>query len=422
MILVHEHARLTTVPLQEEGMHQRCIPPSAFDWLCRQGKLLGSGGVSLVQLEDRRWLRLDGHVGLIETPCGTRIEILPKTVDGNEDPARSRATLLAMLQRCLDLPVRDLGETSLQTMHMPVSEWIMQQFLLALETLVQRGVRCDYHAEQDQLRHLRGRLLIAQQLRQPAGRAHLFQVEHQVFDADRPENRLIRCALDKVRGLTREPRNWRLSHELAHVLHEVPASRDTTRDFQCWRDDRLMAHYRSIRPWVSMILGEHNPLAMLGQWQGRSLLFPMQRVFERFVGWALRRHLPAGMRLREQAASQSLCRHDSGAMFQLQPDFLIDQPGMRWVGDAKWKRLDAGNRANKYGINQGDLYQLFAYGHKYLGGKGKMSLIYPRTSAFDQALPLFFFDNAGALSLEVIPVDLRTGELVGTCLEGRGQV
>lgn len=171
MILVHEHARLTTVPLQEEGMHQRCIPPSAFDWLCRQGKLLGSGGVSLVQLEDRRWLRLDGHVGLIETPCGTRIEILPKTVDGNEDPARSRATLLAMLQRCLDLPVRDLGETSLQTMHMPVSEWIMQQFLLALETLVQRGVRCDYHAEQDQLRHLRGRLLIAQQLRQPAGRA-----------------------------------------------------------------------------------------------------------------------------------------------------------------------------------------------------------------------------------------------------------
>ena len=106
-------------------------------------------------------------------------------------------------------------------------------------------------------------------------------------------------------------------------------------------------------------------------------------------------------------------------MFQLQPDFLIDQPGMRWVGDAKWKRLDAGNRSNKYGISQGDLYQLFAYGQKYLGGQGRMSLIYPRTSVFNEALPLFHFDEAGALSLEVFPVDLRAGELVGTQLVGR---
>lgn len=106
-------------------------------------------------------------------------------------------------------------------------------------------------------------------------------------------------------------------------------------------------------------------------------------------------------------------------MFQLQPDFLIDQSGFCWVGDAKWKRLDAGNRANKYGISQADLYQLFAYGQKYLGGQGRMSLIYPRTSSFDEALPLFNFDDAGVLSLEVIPLDLRTGELVGTRLVGR---
>lgn len=97
--------------------------------------------------------------------------------------------------------------------------------------------------------------------------------------------------------------------DAANVRQEVPASRDNTRDFQCWCDDRLMAHYRDIRPWVAMILGERSPLAMLGQWQGR------------------------------------------------------------------------------------------------------MSLIYPRASSFDQALPLFNFDDVGSLSLEVIPVDLRSGEL-----------
>lgn len=54
--------------------------------------------------------------------------------------------------------------------------------------------------------------------------------------------------------------------------------------------------------------------------------------------------------------------------------------------------MDADDGQNKYGINQSDLCQLFAYGEKYLGGQGKMSLIYPRTSVFDKALPLFQFD------------------------------
>lgn len=36
---------------------------------------------SLLQLEGRRSLKWDSYVGVIETPCGTRLEILPKHVE-----------------------------------------------------------------------------------------------------------------------------------------------------------------------------------------------------------------------------------------------------------------------------------------------------------------------------------------------------
>jgi len=48
---------------------------------------LRKAGAGLVQLEGRRWLRLDNYVGVIEAPDGTRIEILPKTFD--EGPANA---------------------------------------------------------------------------------------------------------------------------------------------------------------------------------------------------------------------------------------------------------------------------------------------------------------------------------------------
>jgi 5-methylcytosine-specific restriction enzyme subunit McrC len=41
---------------------------------------------------------------------------------------------------------------------------------------------------------------------------------------------------------------------------------------------------------------------------------------------------------------------------------------------SKWKRLDSNDKENKYGISQGDMYQLYAYGQKYLNGSGDMFL------------------------------------------------
>ncbi len=411
LVTVREHARLTTGPVAAGSLDEASISPSAFDWLCREAERFRAGGAPMVQVEDRRWLRVDNYVGVLESPCGTRIEILPKHVRGETDIATARGVLLAMLRDGLHLKPRETAPTALQTFDGPVSEWIIEQFLLELDVLVRRGLRFDYHPVEEELRFMRGRLRVAQQIRQPAGRQHLFQVEHQVFDANRPENRLIAKALDKVAGLTHAPDNWRRAHELQHQAVEIRRSTDVSGDLRRWSTDRLMSHYGRIRPWCELILGNRNPTSALGQWTGRSLLFPMEKVFECFVESCIRRRLPDNATLRTQARGRHLCKQGARQIFELRPDFVIECEGATWVLDAKWKLLDASDTDNHYGVRQSDFYQLFAYGRRYLTGLGQLVLIYPGSATFQA--PLEGFDLEDGLWLDAIPLDLRTGHLNG---------
>jgi 5-methylcytosine-specific restriction enzyme subunit McrC len=68
--------------------------------------------------------------------------------------------------------------------------------------------------------------------------------------------------------------------------------------------------------------------------------------------------------------------------------------------------------ADKYGLDQGDFYQLHAYGQSYLDGEGDVVLIYPRTDAFHQALPVFDFPKSKGLRLWVLPFCLEERVLV----------
>jgi hypothetical protein len=153
-------------------------------------------------------------------------------------------------------------------------------------------------------------------------------------------------------------------------------------------------------------------MAFQGQWHGMSMLFPMERFFERFVEASMRRVLPKAARIKTQAREPHLCQHNDAGFFQLTPDIVVEHDGERVILDTKWKRLNAGARAKKYGMTQGDFYQLVAYGHKYIpsGQKHKeLVLIYPKTTTFDAPLPPFTFSPG--MRLWVLPFE--TGDFAG---------
>ena len=127
-VTVREYARITTGPMAvANGLDQAAVSDAAFDWLCKESERLRKAGAGLVQLEGRRWLRLDNYVGVLQAPDGTRIEILPKTFDEGDDATQARRLLQKMLQRCLHLEPRISAPTGLQVFDGPLTEWVIQQ-------------------------------------------------------------------------------------------------------------------------------------------------------------------------------------------------------------------------------------------------------------------------------------------------------
>lgn len=409
-IVVREYARLTTGHVAQPSLDEAQISQTAFDWLCELAAGFRRSGAQLLQVDGRQWLRLDSHVGVLESPCGQVIEILPKHHDEGDCEGSARALLCKLISNQLDIANRKTTEAGLQLYRAPLAEWVMRQFLHALEHLLKRGLRFDYQRIEEEQRFLRGQLDVVKQMRQPPGRQHCFQIRHDVFLPDRPENRLLQSALTLVCKTAQDADNWRLAHELAGMLYELPASRDISADFRAWRNDRLMAHYQPIKPWCELILHRQMPQAVAGEYRGISLLFPMEKLFENHVACWLRGHLLQSASLTTQASRHALCRHDGQNMFLLKPDLLITQGTQQWVLDTKWKRLNESDRQNKYGLSQADFYQLFAYGQRYLGGEGGMALIYPAWRGFTR--PLSVFDFGKGLRLFVLPFDLDGDELL----------
>jgi 5-methylcytosine-specific restriction enzyme subunit McrC len=414
-VSVREFAWLGTEPVAH-SLDAAQISESAFDYLCTLSESFSSRGARLVQVEGRRRLRLDNYVGVIETPCGTSVEIVPKHHGENDDLASCRALLRKLIVAQLEITPREVGPAAIQKFHAPLTEWVMQRFLHELETLLRRGLRFDYQRIDEELSFLRGQLDLNAQLRQPPGRDHRFHVRHDVFSSDRPENRLLRAALERVRRATQDPDRWRRVQELGLRLAEVRPSSAIQHDFRAWGSDRLMALYQPIKPWCELVLQQQMPLALTGEQKGLSLLFPMEKLFERFVARWLRQYVRADLEIRAPASSEWLCRHQQSPVFQLEPDILISGEGERWVLDTKWKLLDASDRTDKYGLVQADLYQVFAYGQKYMHGIGRMALIYPKTRHFSS--PLAPFDFGGGLELYVLPFDLDQERLIGSARIG----
>ncbi|NIQ15582.1 MAG: restriction endonuclease, partial [Candidatus Dadabacteria bacterium] len=72
---------------------------------------------------------------------------------------------------------------------------------------------------------------------------------------------------------------------------------------------RDMITYQYIKPWIELILNNESPIFSSGKYQGLSLLFPMEQLFEDYVTALLRRQLQNGYRLTSQAKSKYLVTH-----------------------------------------------------------------------------------------------------------------
>lgn len=392
----------------------KVVPKALFKWLQAEALRLSESSetawLRLSQCHGQPAVRLLNYVGVVRSPDGFQLEILPKVGKVSEPAHKTRQLLIEML-RCLNgFRFIQTEQALLATANMPLLEVFISEFLSSVERLVKRGIHSEYVLEESNLYTLRGKLQFSQHIRANIVRKDRFYVAHDAYLQDRPVNRLLHRAILHVLSWSKDAHNQKRARELSFIFADIPASIAVHTDLQRMRVGRGMIHYHEPVEWMKLILGNLSPLTGRGMHDVFSLLFPMEAVFEAFVAKHLRRQLKENQRLKTQAANHSLVQHLESNWFRLRPDLLIvENYSTKFVLDTKWKLIDASldNGTQKYGLSQADFYQLFAYGASYLECTGDVILVFPKTESFHTALPKFTFNGLPNLRLWVLPFCLE---------------
>lgn len=343
------------------------------------------------------------YVGIIETRKRTVLEILPK-IDFAENQEKTKRVFLDMLRFWRGFKSTQFNESSIKAIRpFNMLEVFVHLFLNNLVLLTQRGLARDYQPVEDNLPCLRGRILFPQHIRKNLLNRARFYVGYDEFTADRPANRLIHSTIRKLMGSVRQPSNQQLLHQLRICFADIPESTRLESDWQRHRVDRSMPHYEAVMQWVGLFLFKHGLTTFVGKHVNQALLFPMEEIFEDFVASCFRRYQRRFL-VRKQGPRKYLVKDNQGNdVFAMKPDVSLMErgDGVRFILDAKWKRINEDDSGRKHGISQTDMYQLFAYGKKY--GCKQVALVYPKTKQFRKMLRYRFDEE---LSLACFPFDV----------------
>lgn len=359
-------------------------------------------------------LKAQQYVGLIQSPGGDQLEILPKTTDmDHADTVQAgRSQLLRMLGVCPEFPQFLPWQTRVGLAPWPLWQHWITQMLEAVAQVVRHGLRSSYGEQEGQQAVLRGRLLVAEQVRHNSIHRERLYCRHSVYTQDRTENRLLHRLLHEI---SRQPLTAEQQQQVRQLrLHfeGVEVSRDWQRDWRAVRLERGMASYRTALDWLYWWLTRQMPITTAGSAPGWSLLLDMNRLFEQVVAQQLRQWLPQGWRLIPQAQNRHLLQRGERQGQVLRPDLLLAAPDGTAVAllDTKWKRIDCVDPWASQAVATADLYQMKAYATAYLPQGGPIVLIYPQTQSFRRAVGGVRFSYLPQYGLQAVPFDADEGQ------------
>ena len=354
------------------------------------------------------FLQARNYVGIIQTKNGDTLEILPKihdNDDSNNEKAveNSKKILLTMLKTLRNHPFKNISIANLKSLNLPLLEIFISMFLDEVSKLIKIGIKSDYVELEDNLKFLKGKLKISEQIRKNIIHKERFYVCYQEFSADRAENRLIKSALEFLYRRSKSSKNQRLIREYLFVFDAISSSTDINADFNRLNLNRQTKHYEQALLWSKIFLQNRSFSPYKGSDVAFALLFDMNRLFESYVGNFIKKKLPDAIL---QHRGKYLTEKPRG--FALKPDIFLRYKNQNYIADTKWKIVES-----KDDISQADLYQLYTYGKKY--ECGKLYLIYPRISGVDQKAMKFRYENN--MWLNVLYFDLEKDKLARYLLD-----
>lgn len=293
------------------------------------------------------------YVGVVEVN-DTVIEIYPKLdaalIETNEEEPLSQSRSVDSVMRNLlwmleVADYRDLAEA--YTAHLeeaPTSFFDLFAFLLGKNLLpeLERGVAHTYITLEDDLKTVRGRIALGEQVTRNWNRFDRVHCAWDEFTANTPVNRLFKCACRFLSGRVKYVAAARLLVDCEALLSEVDdvSASAALRDIANLRFDRSIERFKTAFDLARRLLAGIGHDLGAGSAKTFVFLLDMNRVFERYVHAVLESHFRVAVE--EQKPIGKLLRIHPGGISQLADYFWRSSSGF-WIGDAKYKHLAKGH-------------------------------------------------------------------------------
>jgi 5-methylcytosine-specific restriction enzyme subunit McrC len=338
-------------------------------------KWSNSCGETVFDWSNRRFVSARNYVGVIALP-GAAIEILPK-IDSTDTEGNIRAqhNLLYMLSITRKIVGEDRDLAAVGTQRMPLLEQLIAIFAARTLSELRRGIDHCYVAQEENLRCIKGKLLVGQNITANAVHASSAFCRNDDFISDTPINRMLKAASRRLLSISRVSSSQKKLREIIFTLDYVTDLDAGDHHFAEIHYSRNTDRFEPLINFSLLVMKGMSPAWSLGKESSFSLLFPMEKLFEEFIARHIYRYaeyfsIPRDL-IHAQAAGRRewLLRreHDSCGSFRLKPDMIIDQRDgkPRLILDTKWKHLLTDAEDRKNGVSQADIYQLYAYAHRY---------------------------------------------------------
>lgn len=355
-------------------------------------------------------------VGVVQVP-GLSVEILPKTEwksptepggekERKERAKQARGNLLYMLQVAGDVELRERDMAQIEIRSASLIDALVRLFALRLKEELLRGLPHDYVTREDNLRVYKGRLDISRQIQLNAAHRERVYMRFDEFSSDILLNRIFRAA---CLLLVRVTHNLAAQADLSRclqLLDEVGDQVIQEDDFERLSLTRQNERFRVLLGFCRMVLLQNAPVLRCGGEPTFTLLFDMEKLFERFIAQVIRRYvmpvLPVGESWRLTTQGQGETRYlvmrkaeegkNGVSLYRLKPDVMLtrQKDQERVILDTKWKlpvrkKRERGDDDAPWYAAQSDMYQMYAYATRY--DARTTILLYPQPQDPEARLP-----------------------------------
>ena len=332
------------------------------------------------------------YVGLIQMKNNYQIQVLPKIEFLHGEKDKTKQVFMKMLRSMKDFPAKVFSNANLNVDRMNLYEVFISMYLQEVRRLVKHGLKASYVKREENLNVYKGKLIVSEHIKSNFIHKERFYVGFEEYQINRPENRLLKSTLMKLQKISSSAENTKEIRQLLTAFELVDISRNYDKDFSRVIIDRNTKDYEMLMKWSKVFLKGNSFTTFSGTDNARSLLFPMEKVFEAYVAKHMKKIFSSdNLEVSTQDRGHYLFSTLNGKehrKFALRPDIVVKRDGKSVaILDTKWKSL-INDKGVNYGISQMDMYQMYAYSKKY--DTPEIWLLYPVNSAMKDCGEIIF--------------------------------